>query len=76
MAHEKWKSDMHSNANMTTHHISVSPTIHANTTRATFHGYAHHSLADLTEQHFQSWCSLKRKLTGVHTFYRTFRAYM
>lgn len=70
MAHEKWKSDMHSNANMTIHLTPFSPTIHADATCATSHSYALHSLAGLRESNiyfFQSWCSSLKKLTRVHT---------
>lgn len=75
MAHEKWKSDMHSNANMTTHHISVQ----SNDPRKHHRRMATHFIHLLTWES-TTFCGLgavrRKNLTRVHTFWRTFRAYI
>lgn len=81
MAHEKWKSDMHSNANMTIHLIPFSPTIHADATCATSHSYALHSLAGLRATFFFFFFSvlvqqLEKVNKSTHTLHVAFRAHV
>lgn len=77
MAHEKWKSDMHSNANMTIHLTPFSPTIHADAIRATSHSYALHSLAGLRATFFSILVQQLEKVNkSTHTLHAVFRVHM